>query len=143
MWTRGVSRRTPGSPGFNVIFSSMVFPPVFLRKNYEKQVILTEKRCWASTLHISWLRPCGQFSLLFSIFVTIFYFISVQFSGSQQRQKIYSCRFCNKPFDRPSYVTKHERIHTGEKPYSCGICGKSLTEKGNLKAHLVKHLKTL
>ena len=55
---RGVSRRTPGSPGFNVIFSSMVFPPVFLRKNYEKQVILTEKRCWASTLHISWLRPC-------------------------------------------------------------------------------------
>ena len=54
---RGVSRRTPGSPGFNVIFSSMVFPPVFLRKNYEKQVILTEKRCLASTLHISWLRP--------------------------------------------------------------------------------------
>ena len=63
---RGVSRRTPGSPGFNVIFSSMVFPRVFLRKNYEKQVILTEKRCWASTLHISWLRPLGR----------IFFFLS-------------------------------------------------------------------
>ena len=36
----------------------MVFPRVFLRKKYEKQVILAEKRCWASTLHISWLRPC-------------------------------------------------------------------------------------
>ena len=42
--SRGVSRRTPGSPGFNVIFSSMVFPRVFLRKNFEKQVILTEKK---------------------------------------------------------------------------------------------------
>ena len=56
--SRGVSRRTPGIPGFNVIFSSIVFPRVFLRKNYEKQVILTEKRCCASTLHISWIRPC-------------------------------------------------------------------------------------
>ena len=61
---RGVSRRTPGSPGFNVIFSSMVFPRVFLRKNYEKQVILAEKRCWASTLHISWLRPWHLFLYL-------------------------------------------------------------------------------
>ena len=42
--SRGVSRRTPGSPGFNVIFSCMVFPRVFLRKNYEKQVILAEKK---------------------------------------------------------------------------------------------------
>ena len=41
---RGVSRRMPGSLGFNVIFSSMIFPRVFLRKNYEKQVILTEKK---------------------------------------------------------------------------------------------------
>ena len=43
LYFRGVSRRTPGSLGFNVIFSSMVFPRVFLRKNYEKQVILTKK----------------------------------------------------------------------------------------------------
>ena len=47
----------------------------------------------------------------------------------------FSCRYCNKLFSRPNHVTKHERIHTGERPYSCEICGKFFTEKGHLTRH--------
>ena len=45
-------------PGLQRDFFKYGISPGLSEKKYEKQVILAEKRCWASTLHISWLRPC-------------------------------------------------------------------------------------
>merc|ERR1712079_689510 len=50
-----------------------------------------------------------------------------------------SCNYCGKTFkDRPQTkidLERHERKHTGEKPFSCTKCDMKFTQKNNAKTH--------
>ncbi|XP_030389456.1 zinc finger protein 497-like [Gopherus evgoodei] len=56
--------------------------------------------------------------------------------GSQQR---YVCAECGRGFTVSARLVKHERTHTGERPFACAECGKCFTQNANLVQHRRTH----
>ena len=51
--------------------------------------------------------------------------------------KLKNCRYCGKGFATKQRLERHERIHTGVRPYVCEICSKAFTQKEHKNYHLV------
>uniref|UniRef100_A0A671LXN3 C2H2-type domain-containing protein n=1 Tax=Sinocyclocheilus anshuiensis TaxID=1608454 RepID=A0A671LXN3_9TELE len=54
-------------------------------------------------------------------------------------ERPYTCPQCGKGFYCNSHLISHQRSHTGEKPYSCEECGKSYSHLNSLKLHQRSH----
>jgi KRAB domain-containing zinc finger protein len=54
-------------------------------------------------------------------------------------EKPYVCRECGRGFAVNSGLIKHQRTHTGEKPYVCRECGRGFAVKSNLIKHQRTH----
>ncbi|XP_041371714.1 sal-like protein 3 [Gigantopelta aegis] len=46
-----------------------------------------------------------------------------------------TCKYCGKICLKPSDLKRHVLLHTGDKPYTCEVCGKSFKAKGSMLYH--------
>ncbi|XP_063824792.1 zinc finger protein 260-like [Ostrinia nubilalis] len=54
-------------------------------------------------------------------------------------QRVFVCRFCQKPFKRRDHYKIHLHIHTGVKSFFCPDCGKGFYRKDHLQKHSQTH----
>jgi len=52
---------------------------------------------------------------------------------------VFGCRYCDYQSSVKGSVTRHERSHSGEKPYGCRYCDYRSSEKGNVTVHERRH----
>ncbi|KAI6240890.1 Early growth response protein 1 [Aphelenchoides fujianensis] len=56
-------------------------------------------------------------------------------------QKPFQCRICMRAFSRSDHLTTHVRTHTGEKPFTCDTCGRKFARSDERKRHAKVHSK--
>lgn len=67
------------------------------------------------------------------------YEISPRYYGHKthrREEKIFKCKECKRTFNRRHNLTKHERVHSGDKPYVCKDCGRRFADSSNLTKHI-------
>ncbi|XP_042368673.1 zinc finger protein 605-like [Plectropomus leopardus] len=67
------------------------------------------------------------------------YEVPVSYSRCSTGEKPFSCCMCGKRFGSKTDLERHMRTHTGEKPFSCSVCKKSFTQSGHLQRHMRIH----
>lgn len=77
-------------------------------------------------------------------------FVNTRVSNDEQakisydlQERKYACSICQKRFKRPSSLSTHMNIHTGQRPFPCPSfnCKKSFNAKSNMLRHFKLHFK--
>jgi len=58
-------------------------------------------------------------------------------------QRPFPCTICRRAFSRSDHLTTHMRTHTGEKPFACEVCGRRFSRSDERTRHMRVHSKHL
>ncbi|XP_076805764.1 uncharacterized protein LOC143449440 [Clavelina lepadiformis] len=65
--------------------------------------------------------------------------VNAQLLDGNNKEKHFSCNFCDRSFKYKRNLKDHLRTHTGERRYQCDVCHKSFIQNGNFRTHMRTH----
>ncbi|KAL4710912.1 hypothetical protein ACJJTC_002542, partial [Scirpophaga incertulas] len=61
--------------------------------------------------------------------------ISDSAANDSNERRPHECDMCDLRFQRSSHLSRHKLTHTGERPFTCGGCGRSFARSDKLRVH--------
>lgn len=58
----------------------------------------------------------------------------------EPRNDVHKCPKCSRQFTCKSHLSRHWKVHTGERPYGCPVCGRKFNQESNCQRHQQLHL---
>uniref|UniRef100_A0A8C4QQ50 Zinc finger and BTB domain containing 18 n=1 Tax=Eptatretus burgeri TaxID=7764 RepID=A0A8C4QQ50_EPTBU len=94
-----------------------------------------------TTLSMAGAFACPLCGCVFPVPQLLQMHLSAHFSETDRRRShiVPTCSLCGKTFSCAYTLRRHERTHSGEKPYVCAQCGKAFQYSHNLSRHAVVH----
>ena len=74
---------------------------------------------------------------VFNCFSIVIKFNVCLFQRVHTGERPYSCKICARSFSHSTALKLHLRMHTGEKPHVCKLCNKAFAQLPHLKKHML------
>lgn len=72
-------------------------------------------------------------------FPFIQFLVTLQLSVCTDCRKLYQCDQCEQICVTTSFLKKHKKLHSEERPHKCEVCKATFKDKAYLKRHEIKH----
>ncbi|ORY16996.1 hypothetical protein BCR34DRAFT_75745 [Clohesyomyces aquaticus] len=96
---------------------------------------------WGRLKGLFWFQPRSNSACKTEVSVIRYSPPQMSPAGTPRRQSVLhlQCDICHRQYHKKEHLQRHERTHTGDKPFACQVCGRNFARQDALNRHARVH----